>query len=146
MVRRTAAAAALMLVVLAACGKGEDRPGTSSASASGTTDATTSTAFTPADATTRVDVSAHEFMFDGIPATVAGPNVLFTVKNTGKDEHELEIVAPDGEPAGEVHVGPGATKTLAVKLRPGRYTAQCLLKEGKRTHAELGMKTAFTVT
>jgi uncharacterized cupredoxin-like copper-binding protein len=139
-----------LLVVLApaltACGKGEDRPGSASASNSGTGD-TTTTAFKAADATATVEVKAHEYVFDGIPATpITGPRVLFTVHNTGTVDHEFEVVGADGEPVADIHVDKGKTGTLAVKLKPGTYTAECMLKTGSKTHASLGMKTAFTVS
>ena len=148
--RHLAVALAVAALGVGACGNGEDRPGSSgsvSGSASGSmAHDTTTTAFKPAEATTKVDVAATEYVFQGIPSSVAGPNVFFTVKNTGKEEHELEVVAPDGEPVGEVHVEAGDTKTLAVKLTPGKYVAQCLVEDDGKTHASKGMKTEFTVT
>lgn len=146
--------ALLPLLVLAGCGDGEDRPG-EAGSASGSASASASashahqtrpTAFKEADATTRLDVKARDYAFDGIPATVAGPNVLFKVANTGGDEHELEVLGADGEPVGEVHLAKGKSGTLTVKLNPGTYTAVCMIKEGSKTHADLGMKTPFTVS
>lgn len=138
-----------LLIPAAACGKGENRPGSggsASASASGTGE-TTTTAFKAADATATVDINAHEYMFDGFPATaIVGPRVLFKVQNTGKEDHELEVVGADGEPVGEVHIDKGTSAALALKLHPGTYTAQCLLKTGNKTHASLGMKTTFTVS
>jgi hypothetical protein len=142
---RAVAALALSIAVLGACGKGEDRPGTSG-SASGSTDGPTTTLFKASEATSRIDVTARDYVFEGLPATMAGDKVFFTVRNTGATEHEFEVVGSDGEPVGEVHIDRAKTATVGLKLAPGAYTAQCLIKEGAKTHAELGMKTAFTVT
>jgi len=149
---------ACLLLAAAACGNGEDRPegvsasGSASGSVSGSASAShghedTKAQFDKADATTSVDVDAADYRFDKLPATVQGPNVLFTVKNVGSAEHEFEVIGPDGEPVGQV--GPfkrGVTKTLAVKLAPGKYVVQCLVSEGAKNHAQLGMKNDLTVT
>jgi uncharacterized cupredoxin-like copper-binding protein len=88
-----------------------------------------------------------DYAYTGLPASVQGPNVYFTVKNTGHTEHEFEVVGADGEPVSELPAfGVNLTKTLAVKLQPGTYTVQCLIKEGTKTHADLGMKTTLAVT
>lgn len=146
-----------MVVGVAACGDdGEDRPGqvteengtgsgTGTGSASGTG---AGAAFSEDDADTVVHVKGGDFAFEGIPASVEGPKVYFEFENEGPSEHELEIVAPDGEPAGEVAaLEAGEEGHLAVELEPGEYTAQCILETpGGETHAELGMTQTFTVT
>ncbi len=141
-----------------ACGGGEDRPGAASASgsvsgsASGSVSGShahedTKAAFKESEATSTVQVDAADFVFQGLPPTVKGPNVLFKIDNTGKADHEFVVVGPDGEPVAEVGAfDPGKSKTLAVKLTPGAYTVQCLIKEGDKTHADLGMKTTLNVT
>ncbi len=158
------ALAGSLAVGLAACGNGEDRPGqvtsenkpgsvsgTGSGSASGTGSAShahedTKDQFDRAQATTTLEVEAKDYAWGNIPATVKGPNVLFNVRNTGSAEHELEVVGSDGEPVGQTAAFKrNQSKSLAIKLAPGQYTAQCLVKEGAKTHAELGMKQTFTV-
>lgn len=161
---------------LGGCGRGEDRPaartgsgsmsgsgsGSGAGAASGTAThpaspsgaggmehgkpAGSAPAFGAAEADSTVKVTARDYAFAGIPATVKGPKVLFEVVNQGPGAHELVVVGADGEPVGELEpFAPGPARTLAVMLRPGAYKAQCLVKEGARTHAELGMETAFTV-
>ena len=135
--------------VAVACGGGEDRPGTSgsaSATASGSSAGDETPAFSENDADTVVDVTLKEFEFAGIPATIKGDKVFFDAKNAGTEDHELEIVDAKGDDVDEIPAfEKGETKQLAVELEPGTYTVQCLLKEGSKTHADLGMKTTFTV-
>lgn len=143
-------------LALGACG-GEDRPGevttesgtgTGSHTGSGTGSHTGSGAG-PAFAEGEQDASVEVVMTDyafAMPATVTGAKVLFSVRNDGPGEHEFEVLAADGDEVGEIPAfAKGATKTLALKLEPGAYTVRCLVKEGARTHAELGMETRFTV-
>ena len=150
-------------LALAGCGDGEDRPGTvteegGSGSASGThsgsasgTHAGTGTAagpaFSEAQADSVVDVSLQDFSFVGIPATVKGPKVFFKATNKGSADHELEILDASGKPVGEVAAMPsGKSGTLAVELKPGTYTAQCLVETNGKPHTESGMKTSFQAT
>jgi plastocyanin len=158
--RRTATAALVMVVIAlgtAACGGGEDRPGSGSASGSvsgsvsGTGSASGSTTgdapFEEADADTVVHASAKDFAFEGIPASVQGPKVYFELENKGPSEHELEVLKPDGEPAGEIPaMAAGKEGSLAVELVPGEYTVQCIVEVGDKTHAELGMTQKLTVS
>jgi uncharacterized cupredoxin-like copper-binding protein len=117
--------------VVGACGHGEDRPGIVTAPAMHTS----------------VDVAAREFAFDGTPASVPAGDVDFTIRNVGALTHQLIVVGADGEPAVEVsEIRPGATGPLSVRLRPGRWTIVCMLKQGARTHADLGMRADLTVT
>lgn len=146
MVLRTFLLVAVLAV--AGCGKGEDRPGTSGSASGSMSHAgeDSAPAFAKSEATTAVDLKAVDYSYVDLPATVKGPNVFFTVTNEGHTEHEFEVVGADGEPVGEIHeFAVGKTKTLALKLQPGTYTIQCLVKEGSKTHAELGMKSSLTV-
>lgn len=153
----------VVALALAGCGDGEDRPGTvtpegsgsgtGTGSASGTQTGSASgtgpaaPAFTEADANSVVDVALQDFSFVGIPATVKGPKVFFKASNRGPADHELEILDASGKAVGEVEAMPnGKTGALAVELKPGTYTAQCLVETGGKTHVELGMKTSFQVT
>lgn len=165
--RTLAAAATVVLVgVVGACGGDEDPPGgaSGSGSASGTGAAPSSApgagsdehehhggggapAFDRAAADTGLDVVLRDFAIDGLPGTaLEGPKVFFSARNDGPAEHELVIVHEDGREAGGIApFAKGGPKQLAVELPPGRYRAQCLVREGARTHAELGMQTDFTV-
>ena len=150
-------------LALAGCGDGEDRPGTvteegGSGSASGTHSGSASgthagsgtaaaPAFNEAQADSVVDVSLQDFSFVGIPATVKGPKVFFKATNKGSADHELEILDASGKPVGEVAAMPsGKSGTLAVELKPGMYTAQCLVETNGKPHTESGMKTSVQAT
>lgn len=141
--------AALALAVgLAACGGGEDRPGSSaSASASGTTaESVTKAQFDEKDATSTIPVTLQDYAFVGLPATTKGPNVLFEAKVVGGDEHELRVETKDGKFVGEIPpYKAGSTKKLALKLEPGTYVVNCLVSEGKKTHEQLGMHAELVV-
>ncbi|HEV7887161.1 MAG TPA: hypothetical protein VGO92_06350 [Acidimicrobiales bacterium] len=142
-----AGALALSTLVLAACGSGENRPGVgASSSASHAGESTTTTVFAASAADVKLDLTAREYAWGGMPPTVTGGKAFFTVKNDGKDEHEFELLGPDGEPAVETHVKPGKAVSAAVALTPGKWTLTCMIKEGKKTHADLGMQTEFTVS
>src|SRR3954452_16307822 len=143
-----AALAAVLAVglVAGACGGGSSGSGTVTSSGSGAGGETEKPAFAEAEATTVVDVTLQDYAFVGLPATVQGPKVFFEATIKGAGPHELEIVSADGDDVAEIPSFESGKKTLAVELKPGTYTAQCLLKEGAKTHAQLGMKQDFTVT
>ena len=74
-------------------------------------------------------------------------SVLFKASLKGGGPHELRIADASGQTVGAIpSFGGTATKELAVELPAGTYTAVCLLSEGARTHADLGMKQTFTVS
>lgn len=137
-----------------ACGGGDGGAASNDASgdssdhaAGGHAHEDTKAQFEESDADAVVTVEADDFVFRGIPPSVRGQNVFFRVTNVGNAEHELKVVAPDGEPVAEMGAfGKGKTKTLAVKLQPGTYVLQCLVEEGNATHADLGMKSTLAVT
>ena len=126
--------------------------GSASASASGSASAPAEgdekPAFTKADANTVVVVKALDYKFEFDKSTIAGKKVFFEVVNGGAEPHEFEILGPDGKAVDEIgEFAPNLTKTLAVELAPGTYTAQCILKDKNgKEHTELGMKSTFTVT
>ena len=150
--RVAAALAATALLLLGACGgggggagdghehEGDDAGGTSAS-------VTTAPPFARTDATTAVDVTLQDYAFVGLPDTVAGPNVHVTASIKGSNFHELLIrdaardIVEDLRPFKRP-----ARQALAVVLEPGTYTVECLVKEGSRTHAELGMRKTFAVT
>lgn len=103
-------------------------------------------AFEEDAATTVVRVTLQDYAFVGLPATVKGPNVLFEATVKGSNEHELAVHDAAGETVGLlVPFKEGKTKKLAVALQPGTYTIACLVEEGAKPHAELGMKTELQV-
>lgn len=110
-------------------------------------EAATAATFPADQATTEVAVTLSDYAFIGLPPTVGGPNVLFRVTVRGTNEHELVIVDGDGTTRGAIDPVRAADgeQTLAVVLPAGTYRVQCLVKEGTRTHAQLGMRRDLTV-
>jgi hypothetical protein len=103
--------------------------------------------FPAAEASSEVATTLSDYAFIGLPASVEGPNVLFRATIRGGNEHELVIVADGGATVGAItpfRAGDGE-RTLAAVLEAGSYTVQCLVKEGTRTHAQLGMRRDLTV-
>lgn len=117
----------------------------------GTTATTTTGEETPgfpeSEADTVLEYRLVDYAFEG-PSTAKGPRVYFEAQNDGTQEHELEVLDPDGEPVGEIEAfPPGETgNPLAVELEPGNYKVQCLVEtpEGK-AHRDLGMVAELTV-
>lgn len=100
------------------------------------------------DADTAVDVKLRDYSFEGLPATVKGPKVFFAATNVGTEQHELEVLDPAGEAVDEIEAfSPGGSSSLGIKLVPGTYTVQCILKTAQgKGHEELGMKSQLQVT
>jgi plastocyanin len=156
MVSKTLAGALVLVIGLGAgaCGKGENRPGQASSKCAGDTGSVSGSGapseapsdFPESEATTKVSVTLQDYAFVGLPATAKGPNVFFTGTVSGSSCHEVQVVDAKAKLLGEIPpFAAGETKTMALKLDPGTYTVQCLVKEGKKTHAELGMKQQLTV-
>ncbi|MEZ4531089.1 MAG: hypothetical protein R2855_08660 [Thermomicrobiales bacterium] len=101
------------------------------------------------------------------PATIAGPDVVFTVKNTGDEAHEFlvlrlvdgatieELIRPtgDGFPdnmqvIGQETIPAGESRSLVfVDLAPGEYTVVCLLPDADGVpHLALGESATFMVS
>ena len=93
-----------------------------------------------------VDVTMVDFAYRDLPSTIKGRKVFFSVRNDGPSAHEFIVFSEAGGSLGGVHINEvGKTDSAALTLEPGRYAVQCLLNEGNRTHAELGMKATFAV-
>ena len=153
--RMRAAATAGIVVALvglgsaAACGDGSSGSGSASVTGtgSGAGGETEALAFPESEADTVVHVTLQDYAFVGIPTSIKGPKVFFEAVNKNQHDHELEILDASGDAVGEIAAFTGKdAKQLAVELEPGTYTAQCILKEGAKTHAQLGMTQQFTVT
>jgi hypothetical protein len=97
-------------------------------------------AFEEADADAVLDYDLLDYKFKG-PAEVEGHKIYFKAVNRGTEDHELEVLDPNGEPVGEVEaMPPDAEGSAALELEPGTYTLQCILEtaDGK-VHRDLGM-------
>jgi plastocyanin len=71
---------------------------------------------------------------------VAGPT-RFVVKNTGKLAHAFAIAGPGLKTKKTRTIKPGASATLTVTLKSGKYSVWCPMPG----HAALGMKATVTV-
>ena len=149
MSRKLAAGALLAVVLTGGCGGGGGGAGDGHDHGDGDESSTASTApaFTKAEADTALDVILQDYAFVGLPDEVAGPKVHLTASIKGSNFHEILLLDEDGEMVDDLRpFKRPARQTMAVVLEPGTYTAECLVKEGSRTHAELGMRKTFTVT
>jgi len=93
----------------------------------------------PSQSSTRVEVSATEFMFDPDPIVVPANKVVeIVLTNDGVVEHDLTI-----ESLGfALKVAIGETKTGQIgPLEPGTYEVHCAVVG----HKEAGMTTTLTV-
>src|SRR5882724_1181161 len=88
-------------------------------------------------ATRTVQVSLSEWQVQLVPERVPPGPVVFQVTNAGKIPHGFEVEGPRLEQA-TPQIQPGATTTLAVTLRAGRYEVYCPV--GKGSHKMLGMR------
>ena len=148
---RRLAAAALLVALTGACGgsgggggDGDDHAHDEAGDSSSTS---TAPAFTEAEADTAVDVVLQDYAFVGLPDSVVGPNVHLSASIKGSNFHELLLDDENGELVEDLRpFKRPARQALAVVLEPGTYTVECLVKEGSRTHAELGMRKTFTVS
>jgi hypothetical protein len=103
--------------------------------------------FEESEADTVLEYDLVDFAFRG-PTTAKGPNVLLRARNTGTQEHELEVLDGAGDAVGEIEAfAPGGSpEPLAAVLEPGNYTLQCLVEtEDGKVHTDLGMVATLTV-
>jgi len=161
----------IVLAVMALAGAACGGDGSDTTSGSGEKASTTQA---QAEATTlsveAVEPGPGRYAFTGIPQTVTGGLVEINLKNTGKEQHELQLVrfdaghsadevkaeldTPEGAPipawlhgaAGAGTAGPGAATTSKVVLGPGQYAFVCFISDDKEVeHYKNGMFGTFTV-
>ncbi|HVE46468.1 MAG TPA: hypothetical protein VNA57_06950 [Acidimicrobiales bacterium] len=119
----------------------------------------------------RMDATAVEFAFEGIPANIPAGTVSFELVNKGAFDHVLELyqvedealsgrdILSSGAPTkedlakltdlGSAFAGEGEQGHVVRDLKPGRYVAACLIPlntSPPSTHATRGMLAEFTVT
>jgi plastocyanin len=123
-ITRTAAAAALIVLPLAACGGGDS-------AGSGGADAA------------NADVKVHaldSLKFDKTDYTTHAGEITIGYINDGSLQHDLLI---DGNSGFKLAVnGKGQTKAGKVTLTPGSYTIYCDVP----THRQAGMQATLTIT
>ena len=152
-------------LVAAACSSAQQsRPST----AGGQSGPSTSTGHHPAastfaDGPVEIQVTASDFVFEGVPETIKAGDVTFVLTNEGAVAHEMAIGTLPGDTtvqqavgpgdAGTERVGvvttvePGKTGKVTLALEPGRYGYVCFLGEGTNDepHALHGMLGEFMV-
>lgn len=99
----------------------------------------------------QVDITAVDFAYPGldIGQVTSGETLRFEMTNDGTQQHEFEVLGPDGEAVGEVAaMDPGASGGATITLsEPGEYRYQCILVDPatEQPHTELGMEGTFQV-
>ncbi len=91
------------------------------------------------DVQLEVDDSQDRYRFvpvDEVPDFTVGDEVTFVVNNTGSLQHDLQIVAPDGDVLGSAPaVAPGDTLEVTVFLgQVGVYQLNCLIDNHLTEH------------
>ena len=139
--------AALMAAatIVAGCSTGEQEP-------SGESKTAESPALSPSVANgnaQKVDVTAVDFAFEGIPETLAAGKTTFVLTNEGEVSHEMtlgrlpagwtieEVALESSDSGTEIvgvidTIGPGASGEMELELEPGRYGYICHEIEGTK--------------
>ncbi len=90
----------------------------------------------------RLGVQAQEFHLVLSRASVKAGVVEIELQNVGQDPHDLRLRKVGGHHTFTIPVTrPGARRTVAIHLRPGRYRLWCSLAD----HRSLGMQTVLRV-
>lgn len=90
----------------------------------------------------RLGVQAEEFHLVLSRASVKAGVVEIELQNTGEDPHDLRLRKVGGHHTFTVPITqPGARRTIAITMRPGRYRLWCSLAD----HRALGMQTVLRV-
>lgn len=118
----------------------------------------------------RADVTATEYTFAGVPASVKPGPLSIQLTNSGKSPHDLNLfrindavsdsvqdilALPESEAMkkvtmiGAAFAGPGSASYQVFMLEPGRYGVACFVPLGEHhdgpPHATKGMYASFTV-
>lgn len=103
--------------------------------------------FAREEADTVLTVSLRNYVVLGVPSRVAGPDVWFAATVVGGRRHELEVVDAAGDPVGAIDpfTADEGEQALALSLPPGTYRIHCLVRNGTRTHASMGMRQDLVV-
>jgi len=97
----------------------------------------------PRTSPTAVDVRLSEWKVEVSAPTVPAGQVVFRVANGGQVEHAFEVEGK-GLERRTAPIAAGASGTLNVKLKPGRYELYCPVGNG--AHKQAGMKAMIEVT
>lgn len=86
------------------------------------------------------------YAFTGLQSRMTGPNVLIEAENGTTTPHEVVIVDESGREVAEIEEFTKGSRSVRAVLKPGTYRLKCLVKEGARTHEDLGMVGTFVVS
>ena len=141
--RRTAALftiAAAVAVPIAGCGSSKNDSSSTTATQAASTSGGGATS---GGSGSTVNLTATEYKFTPSDGTVKSGKVTFNEMNMGHTTHSLEIedVTPGHDQKLEGSVTPGQNGTLAVNLKPGKYTFYCPIDN----HRQMGMEGTITV-
>lgn len=90
----------------------------------------------------RLGVQAEEFHLVLSRPSVRAGVVEIELQNTGQDPHDLRLRRVGGHHTFTIPVTqPGARRTIAIHLKPGRYRLWCSLAD----HRSLGMQAVLRV-
>jgi uncharacterized cupredoxin-like copper-binding protein len=135
---RPVVALAIVALAAAGCGGDDDGGGDEGEAPATTTPAPAQTEAGGGASTIREDMT--EFAFSEPNPTVKSGTVTFEVKNSGATVHALEVEGAGVEEA-TGNMDPGASKTLKVDLKPGKYELYCPVGN----HRDQGMEGEITV-
>jgi plastocyanin len=136
---RGAAALAISLAFLTACGSDPAEPQAAATSAE-----TSSGSSAPADSGETESITATEadFTISLDEDSLSPGSYEITVNNEGDATHDL-VVARDGDDvAASDTIGPDESTTLTVDLESGTYVFYCSIGD----HRDMGMEVTVTVT
>lgn len=149
------AAALLLASFVVGCGGSDNSTGDEAAAPS--TPAATATTTESMAASSAITIAMTEFAMEPKDAVAKAGKVTITGPNNGKVVHELVLLRTDADPAmlpmmgndvdestavGEIaDVEPGATKSMTLTLKPGKYVMVCALPG----HYQSGMFGTVTV-
>ena len=159
MKRTTVAATIIALTSLAGCGSSYSGGNGSSAASSGSassasaaapggsaygTSSAAPAASTPAAGSSGVSLTADpsgQLKFDAASLTAKAGRVAIRFTNMAPEDHNLTIASSSGQVLGATPTFHGATKTLTLALKPGRYVYYCSVPG----HRMAGMQGTLTV-
>ena len=96
----------------------------------------------PVPITRSVGVQLSEWKITLLQSTIAPGLVAFVITNTGNIPHAFEVEGQGIEQETPL-IQPGATDTLTLTLKPGRYEVYCPV--GEDSHKKLGMEAHLEV-
>jgi plastocyanin len=89
-----------------------------------------------------IALEAKEYSFTPAAITIPAGSSTFSVRNTGREPHEFEVLSGDQSLGKAPAFAVGVTGALTVTLAAGGYTFACRLNG----HDQLGMTGTLTVT